>query len=110
MIRHVDMEILCLYLQKLQHQDQQCLTALIMPDGKAKVLIIEPLKLYCLPGKSQGGTTTRVEADTVILATGGRPNAASDALLKEIRAAHPASVVGGFPVLEDRTLTWPGLE
>lgn len=47
------------------------------------------------------------DADTVWFATGGRLDAASDPVLAELRATHPAPIHQGLPELT-RQLAWPG--
>ncbi|EIE22768.1 hypothetical protein COCSUDRAFT_16025, partial [Coccomyxa subellipsoidea C-169] len=50
-----------------------------------------------------------IYADVLWLATGTAVDCLSDPLLSQLQAACPTEIVGGYPVLDDSTLAWPGL-
>ena len=50
-----------------------------------------------------------VFADVLWLATGTAVDVLADPVLRQLQGSCPTRVVGGYPVLDDATLAWPGL-
>ncbi len=48
-------------------------------------------------------------ADILWLATGTAVDVMADPLLSQLQTISPTKVVGGYPVLDEATLAWPGL-
>ena len=58
---------------------------------------------------SQAGRRNEVFADVMWLATGTSVDVLADPVLGQLQGSCPTRVVGGYPVLDDSTLAWPGL-
>ncbi|KAK9904265.1 hypothetical protein WJX75_008055 [Coccomyxa subellipsoidea] len=57
----------------------------------------------------QEGSDKRINADVLWLATGIAMDGLSDPLLSQVQATCPTMFVGGYPMLDDGTLAWPGM-
>lgn len=57
----------------------------------------------------QSGGTVAVAVDAIWAATGMAPSAMEDPLLAQLQQAAPTRVVGGYCVVADDTLVWPGV-
>ena len=62
-----------------------------------------------LPDDPQEASSDHILADRIWLATGSSPDAMACPLLSSVQEQWPTRILGGYPLLQDTSLAWPGL-
>lgn len=62
-----------------------------------------------VPRGNKADGRDEVFADAVWLATGTAVDVLADPVLRQLQSSCPTRIMGGYPVLDDSSLAWPGL-